>query len=77
MRGANRPPPAPDIPGSPTTSNTFSTQSSNLNSILSNHWLPEVFDQSRPSTLLEDTGQTYVMLASVVAYQMADPESDP
>ncbi|KAL9070372.1 MAG: hypothetical protein Q9161_004930 [Pseudevernia consocians] len=63
MRGANRPPPAPDIPGSPTTSNTFSTQSSNLNSILSNHWLPEVFDQSKPSTLLEDTGQTSVILA--------------
>lgn len=58
MRGANRPPPAPDIPGSPTTSNTFSTQSSNLNSALSSHWLQEVFNQSRPATLLEDTGQT-------------------
>lgn len=62
-RGPRRPPPAPDIPGSPTTSNTFSTQSSNLNSILSSHWLPGMFEQSRPSTLMEDTGQTSVFLA--------------
>ncbi|CAD6593939.1 MAG: hypothetical protein ASARMPRED_008234 [Alectoria sarmentosa] len=61
--GARRPPPAPDIPGSPTTSNTFSTQSSSLDSVLSSHWLPVVFDQHGPSTLLEDTGQSSVFLA--------------
>ncbi|KAF6239034.1 hypothetical protein HO173_002906 [Letharia columbiana] len=62
-RGAHRPPPAPDIPRSPTTSNTFSTHSSSINSVLSSHWLPEVFRQSRPATLLGDTGQTSASLA--------------
>ena len=57
-----RAPPAPEIPGSPTSSHTFSTHSSNINSVLNAHWLPDVFNQSRPATLLEDTGQTYVML---------------
>lgn len=61
-RGAHRPPPAPEIPGSPTTSNSYSTQSSNLNSVLSSHWLPEVFHQHRPSTLLEDPGQSSIFL---------------
>ena len=58
-----RAPPAPEVPGSPTSSHTFSTHSSNLNSILNGHWLPVVFSQSQPSTLLEDTGQRYVMVS--------------
>lgn len=56
-----RAPPAPEIPGSPTSSHTFSSHSSNLNSILNSHWLPDVFRQSRPATLLEDTGQTSIV----------------
>lgn len=66
-RGPHPPPHAPELAGSPTTSNTsntFSSQSSNLNSVLSSHWLREVFHPNLPSTILEDTGQTYVTLAS-------------
>lgn len=63
-RPPRRPPFAPDLPGSPTTSNTFSTHSSNLDSVLSSHWLPEVFNLSQPSTKIRDTGQTSVFLAS-------------
>ena len=64
-RRPRRPPPAPEIPGSPTSSNTTSTHSSNLNSVLNGHWLPEVFRPDLPATPLEDSGQTYVMQATV------------
>ena len=72
FRRDRRAPPAPEIPGSPTSSHTFSTHSSNINSILNSHWLPVVFNQSRPATLLEDTGQTYVKLSSAVNYPLAE-----
>lgn len=47
----------PDIPDSP----------SNFTSIHHNHWLPEVFKQSRPSTPLGDTDQTSKLLGPLMA----------
>lgn len=58
----------PDIPGS---------HSLNFPSILSSHWLPEVFKHSRPSTPLGDTDQTYVMLASVFTHSPSYRNLDP
>ncbi|KAL8736963.1 MAG: hypothetical protein Q9181_002159 [Wetmoreana brouardii] len=48
-------PPAPEVPSSPTTTTTFSTQSS-IDSAFRDHWLPRVFDQSRPSTAFHQSG---------------------
>lgn len=58
----------PDVPDS---------HSSNFTSIHHNHWLPEVFKQSRPSTPLGDTDQTYVMLASVFTHPPSYRNLDP
>lgn len=69
---------APETPGSLTTSDTSSTHSSNYKSVLINPWLSEVFEQSRPSTLLEEnTGQGYVRLASTVAHTPSNRNLDP
>ena len=35
------------------------------------HWLPHVFNQSRPATLLEDTGQTSILLGLNMAGSLA------
>ncbi|MCJ1253273.1 hypothetical protein MMC24_001084 [Lignoscripta atroalba] len=48
------PPPVPDVPTSPTTT-TFSTQSSSSNTVNS-HWVPVVFEQSRPTTAFVTEG---------------------
>ncbi|KAL9584924.1 MAG: hypothetical protein Q9212_001826 [Teloschistes hypoglaucus] len=49
-------PPPPNVPTSPTTTTTFSTQSS-INSSSRDHWLPRVFEQTRPSTDLRHAGE--------------------
>ena len=72
-----QPMPIPETPGSLNTFNTFSAWPPNPNSFLINHWLPRVFEQSRPSTLLEDTTQTYVMQASIVPRRPSDRDLDP
>lgn len=49
--------PAPDVPSSPTTTTaTSSTQSSSAASAITDHWLPDVFGQSRPTTNFSVTG---------------------
>ncbi|KAL8955981.1 MAG: hypothetical protein Q9183_006460, partial [Haloplaca sp. 2 TL-2023] len=49
-------PPAPDVPTSPTTTTTFSTQSS-IDDSSRDHWLPRMFEQSRPTTPFRQTGE--------------------
>ena len=41
----------------------------------SNHWLPKVFNQSRPSTLLENPGQSSVSFGENVSIDVAKPEA--
>ena len=41
----------------------------------SNHWLSKVFNQSRPSTLLENPGQSSVLFGENVPKHMAKPEA--
>ncbi|KAL8743203.1 MAG: hypothetical protein Q9190_004421 [Brigantiaea leucoxantha] len=48
-------PPVPDVPLSPTTTTTYSTHSSAASSCY-DHWLPRLFDQSRPTTRFRDPG---------------------
>ena len=41
----------------------------------SKHWLPKVFNQSRPSTLLENPGQSSASFGENVPIDMAKPEA--
>ena len=41
----------------------------------SNHWLSKVFNQSRPSTLLENPGESSVLFGENVPIHMAKPEA--
>ncbi|KAL9116690.1 MAG: hypothetical protein Q9187_006785 [Circinaria calcarea] len=52
----------PDSPTTTTTNSTTtgSTQSSSPSSILETHWLPAVFNQSRPTTAFRNIGQAFV-----------------
>lgn len=52
----------PDSPTTTTTNSTTtgSTQSSSPSSILETHWLPAVFNQSRPTTAFGHIGQAFV-----------------
>ena len=61
-----RPPFAPEVPHSPSTStsNTLSSSQSSNTPSLPNHWLTSVFEQSLPTTPLEITGQSLVALPS-------------
>ena len=58
---AQRPPFAPEVPLSPTSSNAFSSGSSTSHSSMSKkHWLPRLFERAPPTTPLVATGRSYV-----------------
>ena len=67
-----------DTPSSPTTTTTettttsASTKSSNTSVITSDHWLPAVFNQSRPSTDFVTTGQVLVYDFFLVSRSVPD-----
>ena len=51
-------PPAPEVPLSPSTTNTTSTRSSTATSS-SMHWVPRLFDQNGSTTAFRKIGQRY------------------
>lgn len=51
-------PPAPEVPGSPTTTTSFSQSSSTSSSI--QHWVPKVFEQNPSNTPFKTIGPVYV-----------------
>ena len=53
-------PQAPELSSSPTTTTSFSQSSSSSSSIT--HWVPKVFEQSRPNTPFITSGPAYVHL---------------
>ncbi|KAL9130883.1 MAG: hypothetical protein Q9217_001033 [Psora testacea] len=57
--GQRPPPPVPEVPVSPTSSNAFSTSSSTShNNVVNQHWLPRLFERPPPTTALTATGRS-------------------
>ena len=54
------PPPAPEVPISPTTTNTYSSQSSSSH-FSTDHWAYKVFTQTRSTTTFRTPGQVFVL----------------
>ena len=61
--GYSRPPPAPEVPISDTSTDysTDSFRSSVSHGATTNHWIRKVFERSPPSTGLSETGQPFVI----------------
>ncbi|KAL9609051.1 MAG: hypothetical protein Q9167_006149 [Letrouitia subvulpina] len=65
-------PPAPEVPNSPTTTTTYSTVSSMASSSL-DHWLPRLFEQSRPVTHFKDPGMVYARVHLLLSEDAGHP----